>query len=253
MADPALPGSTGNFMERYAAWLLRHRAVVVALTLLTTAALGWLAAGIKVVIDPAALAPQGHPYVVATRRVEATFGSKYLMIIGITPKRGDALQPAVLTRVERLTRQLAQTPGVVGSSVMSLTARQAKAIQGGDGVLQARPLLRGGTLSVPEQAALQRALRENPVYLDTVISTDFRTAAILVELKERPDGFSAMVDPVRRLAAGIEGPDVDVVLGGNPVYLAQTEAYAARCWLSGFCTWKRFVRGRGSCCRSSRR
>jgi len=228
MVHLPVQAQTGIFMRHYAAWLLRHRPVVIALTLLITAALGWLAAGIKVVIDPAALAPRGHPYVVATSRVEAAFGSKYLVIIGITPRQGDALQPAVLERVERLTRQLAHTPGVVGSTVMSLTARQAKAIQGGDGVLQARPLLRGGTLSAQEKAALQQALRENPVYLDTVISGDFRTAAILVELKERPDGFRAMVDPVRRLAETVEGPDVDVVVGGNPVYLAQTEAFAQR-------------------------
>ena len=228
-----LPARTqaGTFMQRYATWLLRNRTAVVGLTLLITAVLGWLAAGIKVVIDPAALAPQGHPYVVATSRVEAAFGSKYLMIIGITPRQGDALQPAVLDRVEKLTRQLAQTPGVVGSSVMSLAARQAKAIQGGDGALQARPLLRGGTLSAQEKGALQQALRDNPVYLDTVISKDFRTAAILVELKERPDGFRAMVDPVRKLVAAVEGPDVDVVIGGNPVYLAQTEAYAERIML----------------------
>lgn len=215
-------------MARYAAGLLRHRIAVIVITLLITAALGWVAAGIKVVIDPAALAPQGHPYVSATSRVEAAFGSKYLLIIGITPKQGDALQPAVLERVQRLTRELSLEPGVVRSTVMSLAARQAKAIQGGEGALQAQPLLPSTTLSVAQTEALKQALRDNPVYLDTVISGDMRTAAILVELKERPDGFQAMVDPVRRLVAAVEGPEVDIMLGGNPVYLAQTEAYAQR-------------------------
>ncbi len=228
MAPFPIRVQTDTFMARYAAALLRHRVAVITLTLLITAALGWLAAGIKVVIDPAALAPQGHPYVAATSRVETAFGSKYLLIIGITPRQGDALQPAVLERVQRLTHELTHQPGVVNATVMSLAARQAKAIQGTDGALQARPLLPSATLSAPEVAALKQALRENPVYLDTVISADLRTAAILVELKERPDGFQAMVDPVRRLVAAVEGPEVDIRLGGNPVYLAQTEAYAQR-------------------------
>jgi predicted RND superfamily exporter protein len=215
-------------MNRYAVWVLRHRLAIIVLTLLATAALGWLAAGIRVVIDPAALAPQGHPYVAATNRVEAVFGSKYLMIIGLTPRHGDALQPEVLQRVERLTRALDQSPAVVRSTILSLAARQAKGIRGSDGLLEVRPLLPGGTVTPAAQAGLRRTLIENPVYLGTVVSADFRTAAVLVELKERKDGFQAMVDPVRRIAEGVGGAEVDVVLGGNPVYLAQTEAYAQR-------------------------
>ena len=55
--------------------------------------------------------------------------------------------------------------------------------------------------------------------MDTVVSRDFRTAAILVELKERSDGFQEMVGPIQAIAAAEAGPDVDITLGGNPVYL----------------------------------
>ena len=77
-------------------------------------------------------------------------------------------------------------------------------------------------------AALRSAFEANPVYMDTVVSRDFRTAAILVELKERSDGFQQMVGPIQAIAAAEAGPEVDITLGGNPVYLDQTEKYAGR-------------------------
>jgi predicted RND superfamily exporter protein len=216
-------------MKSYAQWLLRHRLWVIAATLVVTALLGVAGSGLKVVIDPVALAPQGHPYIQATNRVEKVFGSKYMMLVGITPRQGDALQPAVLERVERITRKLETQPGVVRSSLMSLAARQAKGIRGTAEGFEARPLLvKGGALLPADVEALKAMLRENPVYTDTVLSKDQRTAVILLELEERADGFLRMVEPVRKVVMAEAGPDVDIRLGGNPIYLDQTEAFASR-------------------------
>ena len=215
-------------MNRYAHWLLRQRIWVIAATLLITAVLGYFGAGLKIIIDPAALAPQGHPYIQATNHVEKMFGSKYLMLVGISPKQGDIFQPAVLERVERLTRKLETTPGVVRATMVSLAARQAKAIKGNAEGFEARPLLGKMPVTEADKAALKAAIEANPVYLNTVVSPDFRTAAILVELEERSDGFQNMVAPVKAAVEAEAGPEVDITLGGNPVYLDKTEQFAAR-------------------------
>lgn len=215
-------------MNRYAQWLLRNRVMVIALILAITAVLGVFGAGVKVVIDPSALAPQGHPYIKSTNRIDAEFGSKYLMLIGISPKQGDIFQPAVLDRVERITRKLENTPGVVRSTLISLAARQAKAIKGTADGFEARPLLKQGALTEKDYAELKQAILANPVYMNTVVSPDFRTAAILVELKERPDGFQKMVEPVRAVVDAERGPEVNITLGGNPIYLDKTETFAQR-------------------------
>ncbi len=215
-------------MNRYAHWLLRHRVWAIALTLVITAVFGYFSSDLKILIDPAALAPQGHPYIQATNRVDKMFGSKYLMLIGITPKQGDIFQPAVLQRVERLTRKLETAPGVVRATMVSLAAHQAKAIKGNGDGFEARPLLGKMPVTEADKAALRAAIAANPVYLNTVVSPDFRTAAILVELKERSDGFQKMVGPVKAAVEAEAGPEVDITLGGNPVYLDQTEKFAAR-------------------------
>ena len=168
-------------MKHYAEKLIAYRKWVIAVTLLITVILAVFAGGVKIVIDPAELAPQNHPYIKATNAVDAAFGSKYLMIISVTPKQGDVFQPAVLERVERLTRKLEETDGVVKSTLVSLAARQAKAIKGTDEGFEARPLLSSGALDADGYTKLKAALKANPVYMSTIVSDDFRTAAILVE------------------------------------------------------------------------
>ncbi len=219
-------------MTVYTQWLLRQRVWIIAATLIVTAVLGAFASRLKVVIDPATLAPQSHPYIKATNHVDQVFGSKYLMLIGVSAREGDVFQPAVLERVTRITRALEQTPGVVKSTLMSLAAPQAKAIGGSAEGFEARPLLEHMPVSKADKEALKAALRANPVYLDTVVSSDFTTAAILVELKERSDGFQKMVEPVLQIVAAEQAADVSITLGGNPVYLDQTEKFSQRIeWL----------------------
>lgn len=219
-------------MTAYALWLLKHRLPVIVLTLLLTAGLGWFAGGLKVVIDPATLAPQHHPYIAATRKVENAFGSKYLMLVGVSPRQGDVFQPAVLEAVQRITRGLEQSPGVVKATLMSLAAPNARAIRATAEGFEARPLLDRLPLTAADVDAMKAALRANPVYLDTIVSRDFRTAAILVELKERSDGFEKMVAPVLALVNAERSDALDITLGGNPVYLEQTERFSRRIeWL----------------------
>lgn len=215
-------------MRLYSEWLLRHRIFVITVTLIITVVLATFGAGLKVVIDPATLAPQGHPYIQATNRVDKIFGSKYLMLIGITAKQGDIFQPDVLQRIERITRKLETTPGVVRSTMMSLAARQAKAIRGSSEGFEAKPLLGKMPVTDTDKAALKAIIEDNPIYMNTVVSPDFRTAAILVEVKERSDGFQQMVEPIKQVVEAEAGPEVSITLGGNPVYLDKTEKFAER-------------------------
>ena len=215
-------------MNSYARALLAHRRWVIAITLLVTAILASFASTVKIVIDPAELAPQGHPLIKATNKVESVFGSKYLMLIGITPEQGDIFQPSVLGAVERITRKLETTDGVVQTTLLSLAARQVKGIHGTEEGFEAKPLLESGALDAEAMAQLKSALAENPIYLNTIVSADMRTAAILVELKERSDGFQKMLEPVHAIIDSERHEGIEITLGGNPVYLDKTEVFAQR-------------------------
>ena len=76
-------------MQRYIEWILRYRFVVIALTLIVTIAAVIQAKNLNIIIDPNTMLPQSHPYVTTSNLVEKVFGSKYVVMVGVTPKEGD--------------------------------------------------------------------------------------------------------------------------------------------------------------------
>ena len=214
--------------EAFAALIVRRRILVLALLLIVTAFMLSQARNLKMVIDPNALLPQDHPFVVTTRTVEEVFGSKYVVVIGLQPDQGDAYQPAVIEQERRITRALGATPGVVRSNLLSLSAKRAKDIVGTTDGLAVKPLDAGGAINEASLRALREAIARNPAYQGTVMSTDQRMTAVLVEMKENPDGYRAMMAPIERIVEETKVAGVQVHLGGNPVFLAQSERFSAR-------------------------
>lgn len=220
-------------LERYVTWVVDHRRWVIAIVLALSAFFAFFAAKQQVIINPAAVVPQSHPYIKATNTIEKIFGSKYLVVIGLTPTQGDALQPQVLEAVKRITDKLYAAPSVTKQTLLSLSSRQAKSIRGNADGFEAKPLLSD---QLPSSAAqieeLKAAINANPVYRDTVISSDWRTATIMLELKENPNGFGAMLSDVRQILSQENTPGIEISLSGNPVFLHQAEVFADRInWL----------------------
>src|SRR5712664_3130533 len=170
-------------LKQYAHNLIKARWPVIAVIRAITALLGLHAPQLRVTVDPSSLVPSGNPAIQAIDRINSKFGSKYMVLIGITPKHGDIFRPAVLDRVERITRKLALTPEVVQNNLMSLSAHRVRNIAGNAEGFDAQPLMGNVPTSVQGMKALKAAIDANPVYLNTIVSKDYRTAAILVELK----------------------------------------------------------------------
>ena len=215
-------------MRAYALWIIRYRLWVIAATLVFSAVMVAYCAKLQVVINPNEAVPQDNPYIKASKRIVKVFGSEYPLLIGITPKHGDIFQPAVLDRVKQITAALERTPGVVGTTLLSLDARTVKDIRGDADGFEVHPLMSSVPSTPAQMAKLKAALLANPIYLDTIVSKDFRTAAIWVEVKENDAGFGAMIAPVKAAIAAAAGPDVSIALAGDPVYLAKSEELANR-------------------------
>ncbi len=215
-------------MRSYIGYVLRYRWLVIALTIVVTALAITQARNLRIVIDPNTMLPQSHPYVATTNLVEKIFGSKYIVVIGITPKSGDIYQPDVLGRVQRITSALLQTPGVVKGNLLSLSARRAKDIVGTKEGMQVSPMMRELPQTAEQYAKLKEALHRNPAYLDSIVAKDEQTAVVIAEFRDSPGGFRKVMDAVNRVVDKERSPVVDFAIGGMPSFLAHVESYSER-------------------------
>ncbi len=215
-------------MRRYVEWILRHRWLVVISATLVTVGLATQVKNLKIIIDPNKILPQSHPYVVTTNQVERVFGSKYVAVIGVTAKQGDIFQPAILAKVQRVTAGVLGAPGVIKSSLLSLSAHRAKDIVGTADGMEVRSLMSPLPKTAAQLAALKQAIERNPMYFDAIVSRDFKTAAIVAEFKEGKGGFREIMDYLDPLMAKERDPSVEVIIGGNPPYLAPIEVFSER-------------------------
>lgn len=215
-------------MKNYIQWILRHRIAVIAVVLIITAIAISQARHLRIIIDPNTMLPQSHPYVTTNTKVEQIFGSKYVVVIGITPKQGDIYQTAVLEKVQHITAALLQTPGVVKENLLSLSARRAKDIEGSADGLQVKPLMETVPNSPMQMDALKRAINSNPVYLNTIVSNDGHTTSVIAEFKDSPGGFRSMIDKVTPIVERELDADVEINVGGLPSFLSRLEIYSER-------------------------
>ena len=131
---PSAPAA--DLFRRYIELVIRHRVAVVMFTLLVTALAVFQAKHLRIVIDPNTMLPQSHPYISTGVDVAKVFGSKYIVVVGLTPARGDIHDPRVLAKVRQMTTEFLGVPGVVKNNVLSLYARRVKGIEGqGDGFI----------------------------------------------------------------------------------------------------------------------
>jgi predicted RND superfamily exporter protein len=215
-------------MRRYIELMLRFRWLVIVMTIAITVILASRIGQLRVEIDPNRFLPQSHPYVVASDRVEHIFGSRYVLVVGITPLRGSIYDPAILGKVDRITRQMREVPGVVKGNILSFAARKAKSITGTDEGMEVRPLMSRVPANPAQMEDLRRRVVSNPAYRDILVSGDEHSVAVLVEFKDDPRGFQSIMARVKPIIDAERDPSVRIATGGLPVMLGTMEVYSQR-------------------------
>jgi len=215
-------------MRAYLEWIVRFRWPVLAFTVVVAGLLASRIGHLRIEIDPARFLPQSHPYVVTSDRVEDIFGSRYVLVIGITPAQGDVYSPDVLGKVDRITRKLRDVPGVVKSNILSFSARKAKSIAGSEEGMEVRPLMSTVPTTPEALAALRTRVASNPAYLDVLISKDGHSVAVLAEFKDNPKGFQAILDQINPIMDAERDASVKIAMGGLPVLLGSMEVFSQR-------------------------
>lgn len=208
--------------------IIRHRRyTIVAIAVVTLLLLSQLT-GLKLVIDPDNILPRDHHFVKTNDFIEKTFGNKFTVVITVTPTSGDVFQSAFLTKVRDLTERLGKTPGLIESHFNGLATEQAKTIEYTEnGPLPVKVL--DEIPNTPESMeAFRKRLTTESLFQGLLISKDHRTTQIIAEYAKIDGGFEAIEKNVEAALADFRGPDVEIHVGGLPIFLAALERFSGR-------------------------
>jgi predicted RND superfamily exporter protein/outer membrane lipoprotein-sorting protein len=219
-------------MQGFAEWVVRWRRVLLLVAILVTVGLGTGVRHLSIIIDLDDTLPQTHRFLVATNTADRVFGNKSAIVIGITARTGEPLSPGLLAAVKGITEGLSHAQGVVTSSVTSLSAQKVKDIVGTQGGLDVHRFLQNLPLSDEERRLLLQRVQRHEGFRGLIASDDGTTAAVIAEFAKDKDGFKAIVERVHAIADPYRSSEVEIIIGGQPVFLGLIEKYSDRMlWL----------------------
>jgi hydrophobe/amphiphile efflux-3 (HAE3) family protein len=207
-------------VDRIARLVTMHPRWVVAAVALLTLALANELRHLKLEVHLQDEVPHDHLYTQIDDRLAAALGLEQTAVLALHVREGDVFAPAPLAKIRRLTEAVERLPGVVSTSVLSLTSPRAKSILGEDDTVVVEPLVGD---RIPEEPAALRDLRarvfSHPMYVGTLVSADARGALILADFDGRHS--SERVTEALEAAAARERDDAtEIWIGGQPPALA---------------------------------
>ncbi|HEX5105781.1 MAG TPA: MMPL family transporter [Pirellulaceae bacterium] len=203
----------------FAEWVIAHRIAVIIGIFVITAFLVTRIGTLQLDTNPDSWAPQKHVYVETTKQLKKIFGGGNVVLIGITPKQGDIYQPAVLAKIKRIQEGIEQIPHAVRHNVVSLAARKVKHIKGGPEGMEVREMLETMPQTPAEVEKLKAAVASMPIYINSLVSPDGKSAAIVADFKQDATvpNFVAMLEGMRKVVERERDATVDIHYGGSPV------------------------------------
>jgi predicted RND superfamily exporter protein len=172
--------------------------------------------------------PQSNHFVRIGNEIESTFGNKNTVVVAVTPAQGTIYQAPILAKVQRITKRLTNTPGVIKTSVIGLAARKAKSIEGTDDGMSVRPLMEQAPRDEAEMQALKAGIASTPACDNLLISRDARTTQIVAEFKEPVAGMKSIEDATLAAVNPERDASVEIAVGGLPIWLSRLEQFSAR-------------------------
>ncbi|HLG19991.1 MAG TPA: MMPL family transporter, partial [Bdellovibrionota bacterium] len=135
-----------------------------------------------------------------------------MIVLGIVNKKG-ILNLDTLGKISRLTDEILKIEGVAARDVNSFPT--ITNVTAEDSLLNVAPLMTEIPKNSAEIVPLRKALLENPLFVDRILSKDEKTTAIYIPLEKGANG-KEIADRIREIAKR-EGDPEQYFVAGDPV------------------------------------
>jgi hypothetical protein len=206
-----------RWIEAYLRFLLRYRFSVTGVVAIATLGFVMTLGNLKVHTDFFDFYPPDHPYIKMYREFRRMFGSANILTVILEVKDGDIYNAPTLQKLDRMTKFIVESRGVIPYQVMSIAHPKVKSINAHAGAIQVRSVYHP---VVPQTQAdadrVKFAVYATRGIRGLLVSQDDRGAAIHAGFWEEALDFHYLHDRLMELKAREEDANHEIYITGFP-------------------------------------
>jgi predicted RND superfamily exporter protein len=206
-----------RWVEAYLRFLLRNRVAVSLVIALVT--LGFVSSlgRMRLHTDFFDFYPPDHPYIKMYQEFRRMFGSANVLTMILEVDEGDIYNPETLQKLDRMTKYIVETKGVIPYQILSIAHPKAKSINTYAGAIQIREVFYPGVPKTQEDAdRVKFAVYSTRGIRGLLVSQDDRAAAINAGFWEEALDFNYLHDRLMVLKAQEEDAKHKIHITGFP-------------------------------------
>ncbi len=166
-------------VERYVAFILKHRVPVLSLIVGVTLFFGFHAARLKIATDFISFYPPKHPYIELYNEYRHMFGSANVLVCAVEVKEGDIYNWDTIDKIGRITEAMLKIKGCNAMQLISLTHPRLKNVQVSAWGITMQPLMhRGITRDEIGLAEIKQGVYTNEGVRGFYVAVNDKAAAI---------------------------------------------------------------------------
>jgi predicted RND superfamily exporter protein len=216
-----------RWIEAYLRFLLRRRGTVTILVALMTVFFAYSLRHLRLHTDFFDFYPRRHAYIQFYNEFRRMFGTANVMSVILEVKKGDIYDPATLQKLDRVTKFMINTKGVVPYQVLSIAHPAVNSAAVTQGSVQVRPVFYPGVPQTQEDAERVRfAVYANPNIRGVYVSHDDTAAVVNVGFWEEALDFQYLNDRMMDLKHDEEDANHTIYITGFPWLYTSVLQYA---------------------------
>lgn len=169
----------------YTQVIFKYAKLILALIFVLVAFLGYHAFSLKIDASPETLLLENDKDLAYTRLISKRYRSPEFLVIAYTPKHS-LLSPSSLADIKALSEELLELPMVSSvTSILNVPLLQSPPRPVRD-LVEHIPSIEAGDVNL---TLAKKELLNNPMYIKNIVSKDFKTTAIIINLKYDEEHF----------------------------------------------------------------
>jgi len=216
-----------RFIESYLRFLLKFRKSTTVVIALMTLFFTYSLKDMRLNTDFFDFYPRQHPYIKIYQEFRKMFGSANILTVILEVKKGDIYNPTTLQKLDRITKYIIETKGVVPYQILSIASPKMKSITNANGSIQIREVYYPGVPQTQEDADhVKFAVYSTKGIRGLYVAEDDTAALVNAGFWEESLDFNYLYDRLMKLKQMEEDDNHTIYITGFPFLFTSVLRYA---------------------------